>query len=369
MRSIVRMLALLAIPALLAGCSDAGPTEPTSQLAPGSGPAALTAGFPMYGIGALKAATPGSPCSAAAHRDFDFWLGNWDVYDPAGQQVGTNAVTSELDGCVVAEHWTDSDGGRGRSINTYDAETGQWHQTWISAYFSGHTRMAGGLDEDGRMVLNGHRVNINTGFTLYDEYIWTVLSPDRVKQEGFLRVPAVGYEGSFVGIYERRDEITPAPEVPTAGCQPGGATEEARQLDFWLGDWVVTTASGEVLGTSTVSTDLSGCLLEERFETSKGYQAVSFAAFDYWEKQWYRTYIDNRGEQVRLNGTFDGDAVTLTGVEGGPGESGDLLQRATITPTDGGVHQSLDVSRDGGDSWKHAVDLIYRPAGGSGPTD
>ena len=369
MRSTVRALVLLAIPALVVACSDLDPTEPGTRLGPTSGSAAaLDAGFPLYGLGGLTRATPGEPCSTGPYRQFDFWLGKWDVFNPDGDPVGTNVVTRELDGCVVAEHWVSAGGTAGRSINTYDAETGQWHQTWASANYRGHLRMAGGLDPDGRMVLAGQRDFVAAGVTLFDEYTWTELGPDRVKQVGTLSVPAAGFEGSFVGIYERRDEISPAPLSPSAACQAGGPAEEARQLDFWIGDWVVSTASGKVLGTSTVSTDLSGCLLEERFRTPEGYEAVAFATFDWWEQRWYRTYIDNRGEQVRVSGGLEGSVMTLTGEEGTPGASGTVLQRVTIAPTpDGGVRQSIEVSRDGGASWTPGVDLFYRLSGSPAP--
>lgn len=365
MKSTVRALVLLAIPAFVVACSDLDPTDPGNRLGPTSeSAAALGAGLPLYGLGELARATPGQPCSAEPYRRFDFWLGEWDVFNPDGDQVGTNSVTSELDGCVVAEHWVSASGTAGRSINTFDAETGQWHQTWASANFQGHLRMAGGLQPDGRMVLAGRRDFVRQGVTLFDEYTWTPLGPDRVRQVGTLTVPAAGFEGSFVGIYKRRDEISPAPLAPTTECQAGGPAEQARQLDFWIGVWVVSTASGKVLGTSTVSTDLSGCLLEERFRTPEGYEAVAFATFDWWEQRWHRTYIDNRGEQVRLSGGFDGSSVTLTGEESTPGESGSVLQRVTITPTpDGNVRQSIQVSREGGESWIPAVDLFYRPAG------
>lgn len=365
MKSTVRALLLLAVPAFVVACSDLDPTEPGTRLgSPSESAAALDAGFPLYGIGGLAQATAGQPCSTEPYREFDFWLGKWDVFDPDGNQVGTNIVTSELDGCVVAEHWVSAGGSAGRSINTFDAETGQWHQTWASANFRGHLRMAGGLHPDGRMVLAGQRDFVSQGITLFDEYVWTPLGPDRVRQVGTLSVPAAGFEGTFVGIYERRDEISPASLVPSTECQAGGPAEQARQLDFWIGDWVVSTASGKVLGTSAVSTDLSGCLLEERFRTPRGYEAVAFATFDWWEQRWYRTYIDNRGEQVRLSGGLEGNTMTLAGEEGTPGKSRTVLQRVTIVPTtEGDVRQSIEVSRDGGESWTPAVDLVYRPAG------
>ncbi len=364
MPSTARTLMLAALPAFALACSDADPFEPALHDTGPESTAQVGAGFPLYGIGGIAAATPLHPCDASAHREFDFWLGAWDVYNPDGDLIGTNSVTSELDGCVVAEHWTNAGGVRGRSINTFDRETGQWHQTWVSANFAGHLRMAGGLDETGRMVLEGQRHAVNLGVTLFDEYRWTPVSDDEVEQFGSLTVPAAGFESTFLGIYERRDAISPAPEAPTTGCQAGGPAEQARQLDFWIGDWVVSTAAGKVLGTSTVSTDLSGCLLEERFRTPGGYEAVAFAAFDFYEQEWFRTYIDNRAEQLRWTGAFEAatGTMTFTGNEAGPGSSGEVLQQATIAPDgSGAVRQTLRVSRDGGTSWSAAVVLVYKP--------
>ena len=31
-------------------------------------------------------------------RDFDFWIGEWDVFGPQGRQVGTNSITRLFDG-------------------------------------------------------------------------------------------------------------------------------------------------------------------------------------------------------------------------------------------------------------------------------
>lgn len=359
------LIAALVAGPLLVSCSDRSPTgttglsEPadpaTSRMSPDA------AGLPIYGHGALRQATPRDPCAGPMHRQFDFWLGDWNVFDPDGVQVGTNFIRSELDGCVVSESWMGSGGIPGRSINTFDAETGEWHQTWTSANFSGHLRMAGGLDAQGRMVLTGQREAVNQGFTLFDEFVWTVLGPDRVRQVGRLEVPAVGFEGEFIGIYERSADVTPAPETPTTGCQPGGPSEQSRQLDFWLGEWSVSAPNGLPLGSSEVTTDLSGCLIEERFRTPKGYGAVSFAYFDFWEQRWYRTLIDSEGERVELSGGLVDGAMVLSGSEGGPAESGASVElRVTVEPVDASrVRQVWEVSSDGGTTWKRAIELLY----------
>jgi len=55
-------------------------------------------------------------------RDFDFWIGEWDVFGPQGKQAGTNSITQLLDGGAIAEHWHGTGGVEGHSINAYDAK-------------------------------------------------------------------------------------------------------------------------------------------------------------------------------------------------------------------------------------------------------
>jgi len=84
-----------------------------------------------------QATTPASPCTASQQRQFDFWVGEWDLTWP-GQNGGisghgTNSIRRILDGCVVQETFS---GGtsmplRGTSISTFDTRAGKWKQTWV----------------------------------------------------------------------------------------------------------------------------------------------------------------------------------------------------------------------------------------------
>lgn len=358
MRNNVRTVSLLACGALLLACGDsqrheALPTAPNLASSSARAPS-----LNLYGLGGLVRAVPRARCVGEAYREFDFWLGDWDVFDPDGQQVGTNTIASELGGCVVAEHWTGAGGVRGRSINAYDAETGQWHQTWVTANTIGHLRLAGGI-VDGEMVLEGVRDPTVFGFPLFNEFIWTVLDPDVVRQVGVLRIPAIDFMDKFTGIYHRAEDISPAPEAPTTQCQPGGISEETRQLDFWLGDWRVEAQNGLVLGSSMVRSDLRDCLFEERFATPKGYEAVAFTYWDRVEARWYRTYIDNQGERLELSGEFDGDRLVLTGSDRVPG-GGTVGVTVTVAPVAADIVElTVETSRDGGATWKQSAVLRF----------
>jgi hypothetical protein len=77
-----------------------------------------------------RAALP-APCSTPENRQFDFWLGDWQVHKPDGSFAGLNRVTREYGGCVVHEHYATGKGYSGESLNTYDAARKVWHQTWV----------------------------------------------------------------------------------------------------------------------------------------------------------------------------------------------------------------------------------------------
>jgi tetratricopeptide (TPR) repeat protein len=106
-------------------------------------------------------------------RQFDFWVGDWDVFNLAGQKVGTNLIQMFASGCGVMENWTDTVGGSGKSINYYDAGTQKWYQHWIGSG-GGALRYAGNFKEnamyfEGETVTNGTKTLNKLTFFKMDE--------------------------------------------------------------------------------------------------------------------------------------------------------------------------------------------------------
>jgi hypothetical protein len=309
----------------------------------------------VYGLGYLHRATPREMCATGPYRDFDFWVGEWAVEDPAGNQVGTNIVRSELGGCLVAENWTSADGGRGRSLNMYDASTGKWYQAWMDI-FAQHLRLEGGL-LNGEMVLSGDRQALS-GVPITDQITWTPTSVAEVRQfwQIAVHVDPPFTVTAFDGRYMRRDQVDPAPPAPSSYCSDAAFD----QLDFWLGTWTVEADNGLRLGTAVVSEDLNNCLIEERFSTGKGYESVAFMGFDPRPGLWYRHSMDNQGLRLQASGTTTSGTMVLTG-DGPTPEGGRVEIRNEIAEqSDGSVRQAMYGSRDGGATWKTDVVLIYR---------
>lgn len=102
-------------------------------------------------LSSAAAQTP--PCSDPVFDDFDFWIGEWEVYGPQGKLAGTNSIRKEEYGCLLVERWVNTGGQTGQSYNFVDLATGKWRQVWVSA---GSTiDYSGGLDDKGAMVLEG----------------------------------------------------------------------------------------------------------------------------------------------------------------------------------------------------------------------
>jgi ketosteroid isomerase-like protein len=74
-----------------------------------------------------------APCAAPEYRQFDFWLGDWDVFERDGTTRAAHVrVERALDGCALYEYYEDRKDLRGQSVTIYDRARKVWHQTWVT---------------------------------------------------------------------------------------------------------------------------------------------------------------------------------------------------------------------------------------------
>ena len=122
--------------------------------------------FVINAILVLQAQPPPSPppdCSAPQYRQFDFWVGEWDVVpnqtqgaqgaQGASRKPASNVIQKAHHGCVLIENWDDRVGQTGQSFNIYDRTRQQWHQTWVDS--NGGLHGYWGELKDGNMVFMG----------------------------------------------------------------------------------------------------------------------------------------------------------------------------------------------------------------------
>ncbi len=75
------------------------------------------------------------PCSAAPiYRQFDFWIGEWNVTDTkTGNLAGKSKIELLLGECVLMENWQPISGTAGKSFNIYNVAEKKWRQTYVDA--------------------------------------------------------------------------------------------------------------------------------------------------------------------------------------------------------------------------------------------
>ena len=74
------------------------------------------------------------PCLYAPEsRQFDFWVGEWNVVTTAGEKpAGTSRIERILNDCVILENWSSAGHPyQGKSYNTYNVSLKRWEQFWV----------------------------------------------------------------------------------------------------------------------------------------------------------------------------------------------------------------------------------------------
>ncbi len=128
------------------------------------------------------------PCSSTPYRQFDFWIGEWEVFGANGQKAGDSRISLVLDSCTIFEEWTSATIQKGiryagKSFNSYHAGRKKWQQYWIdntgntTEYFDGHF-------ETGKMILQTANTKINDSTWQIQKMTFYNLSPGKVRQHG-----------------------------------------------------------------------------------------------------------------------------------------------------------------------------------------
>jgi len=140
-------------------------------------------------------------CDDAGYSQFDFWIGDWEVYS-GDKFSGTNEVVKLWD-CVVEENWNGTDGTKGKSFTTYNPKTNLWTQVWVdnsgrSLYFYGVP------DTSGTMILEG--VGSTSDGKEWYKLSFTPRKDGTVRQHWQSSIDAGStWKSVFDGIYRRKE--------------------------------------------------------------------------------------------------------------------------------------------------------------------
>lgn len=143
-------------------------------------------------------------CCTEQHRQFDFWLGDWEAYSKDGKKLlGKNNLISMEDGCVMQENWTSgSSPYTGTSYNFYNQLTKKWEQLWLDNQ-GGYLKLEGELI-DGNMVLSSKELINAKGEKYFNRITWIPLKDGRVRQHWEVtKDNGKTWSTSFDGYYQK----------------------------------------------------------------------------------------------------------------------------------------------------------------------
>lgn len=140
--------------------------------------------FFIFFIGKVYAQTPAKKddcaCCSPAHRQFDFWLGDWEA-TANGKVAGTNKIVLLQDKCIVQENWISSTPNyTGTSYNFYNKNLKKWQQVWIDN--QGSNLILTGELIGNQMILKSETLTNPKGEKYQNRITWTNHKDGTVRQ-------------------------------------------------------------------------------------------------------------------------------------------------------------------------------------------
>jgi len=125
---------------------------------------------------------------------------------------------------------------------------------------------------------------------------------------------------------------------------------QAKQFDFWLGNWDASWAGGS--GSNSVSKILGSCVVFEQFEAhgEKSLIGKSVSVYDPRADVWRQTWVDNSGGYLDFEGGWQGDKMVLSRSFERNGKT--IMQRMVwYNIKQDAFDWNWEKSEDGGESW------------------
>ncbi|SEB94424.1 hypothetical protein SAMN04489761_2053 [Tenacibaculum sp. MAR_2009_124] len=141
-------------------------------------------------------------CDTKEYTQFDFWVGNWKVYNEEGTLLGTNKVIKTTNACAIQENWESKNSdSKGTSYNYFNNRDNSWNQIWIDN--KGESLVLKGEFKNGVMTLKSDLIKGEKG-NYRNKITWVYQENGSVIQE-WVRIGENGKETKklFKGIYKK----------------------------------------------------------------------------------------------------------------------------------------------------------------------
>lgn len=130
---------------------------------------------------------------------------------------------------------------------------------------------------------------------------------------------------------------------------------EARQLDFWIGEWDLTWEGGS--GTNTITAILDRVVIQEDF-VGGDFRGRSVSVYNKNTQKWQQTWVDNSGAYLDFVGGMEDGEMRFSRTAKKDGV--EFLQRMRWYHVEKDrLDWNWERSDDGGKSWKVLWQIHY----------
>jgi hypothetical protein len=146
--------------------------------------------------------------------------------------------------------------------------------------------------------------------------------------------------------------------------QACAANAPGRQLDFWVGDWVVSNPGGAGdSSASKVRLALDQCVVIENWSDHKGHDGENIFGYSQGEAGWRGMFFDNRGRvHVFVDGKVTAGAAEFSGPSRGAHGEAVLNRIRLVRVSPDHLEQTWEKSTDNGQTWTRQFRLEYARA-------
>ena len=204
--------------------------------------------------------------------------------------------------------------------------------------------------------LHAARGNADRAFTYLDQLVPLRAIPVAIL-DTVSDLASVRSDARYAAIRERMVALRyPCPTSP-----------QARQFDFWIGDWIVTPfqqppgPNMQVLGHNRIELQLEQCMIIENW-TAGGPGGGEGKSINFWDTNrgtWRQVWVADGGSSLDYEGEFRDGAMRFEGWTLAP-NGARVLQKLTFFPIHRDtVRQLFETSNDSGRTWQSGFDGRY----------
>jgi tetratricopeptide (TPR) repeat protein len=208
----------------------------------------------------------------------------------------------------------------------------------------------------------------NSGFAMYNLACVYALMGERIKAIEWLNKAAdnptmikaaINFADADLASIKDDAAFKAVAERVERAIHPCLYSEEAKQFDFFVGEWTAFNPQARAVGTSVIQRIANGCGVLENWRDGFGNEGKSINFYDPGDKRWHQYWMGSNGMPMRYAGVYRDGAIRYEGEKSGANGAKTLTRLTFFKVDENTVRQLAENSSDDGTTWTATYDFKY----------